>query len=61
VIVRSTEEVAEALAMDEAARKGIAKAARERVLEEHTAAERAAEFERIMECVLQGKEEACGG
>ena len=61
VIVRSTEEVAEALAMDEAARKGIAKAARERVLEEHTAAGRAAEFERIMECALERKEEVCGG
>jgi len=47
--------------MNETERRKIAAAARERVLEEHTSNERAAEFERIMECVLQGKEEACGG
>jgi len=61
VIVRSPEEVVDALAMNETERRKIAAAARERVLEEHTSNERAAEFERIMECVLQGKEEACGG
>ncbi len=61
VIVRGSEEVADALAMDEAERMSIARAARERVLEEHTASVRAAEFERMMECALERKEEVCGG
>lgn len=61
VIVRSAEDVVEAIAMDEAERRRIAAAARERVLDEHTSDDRAAEFERIMEGALHRKEEVCGG
>ncbi len=61
IIVRSADDVREALRMPEAEREIIAGRARERALAEHTSSERAAEFERIMESTLRGKGEACGG
>ncbi|WKZ32092.1 MAG: glycosyltransferase [Thermodesulfobacteriota bacterium] len=60
-IVRSADDVREALSMTWAERKRISRRARERALAEHTSHERVAEFERLMEEALRGKGEACGG
>ncbi|MGE5681132.1 MAG: glycosyltransferase [Bacillota bacterium] len=49
IIVSSTEEVTEALNMPNEERLKIAKAARERVLRDHTGEQRAIEFEKILE------------
>lgn len=61
VIVRSADDVMQALRTPRAERERLSKRARERVLSEHTSDERAAAFERIMENTLRGKGEACGG
>ena len=61
VIVESTDDVVEALKMDDDERLKIARRARQRALAEHTSFERAAEFERIMEEALRRKVHSCGG
>lgn len=62
VIARTSDDVMEALEMDEAQRKRIGRMARERTLSGHTALSRARELERLVECAAGSlKGETCGG
>lgn len=56
ITARSTDEVIDALRCPEAERQNMARSARERALSEHTADQRAAEFERILEQVTREME-----
>jgi spore maturation protein CgeB len=61
VIARTTEDAVAALQLSDAERNGIARAAYERTLAEHTAAHRVRELERILEEVQQPAETIAAG
>ncbi len=61
LVARRTEDVIEALSMPREELARIARAARERTLDEHTSDHRAGEFERLLESALEPMTESAGG